>query len=556
VSPARKPTILLTLLAAAAFLPFLGRRDIVISHEARVVQTARQMAEAGWPWAATPAAVPAVHLTDTAGVLRLDPDTAAPPLRVNPWLVPVLNDEIRLQKPPLPYWCSAIAFKLAGHWSEALARLIPALLGAICTFLIHDLARRTLGRRFALPAALVWLTSYFIPDEFRKVMADPYLAFFALLATWSWIRGRILVFYIAVALGLLAKGPPLFIHLVIPIGLYHFLKKRRLPGTIWLHLLGLAILAAIALPWPIYILSHVPNAREIWRYESIGELTDNTENARPFWFYLPLLFQISLPWTPLWLLAIVLPFGRASLRASRRSRSDPQSPHPAPLLEYRGEEVEDGSDGASRSRRRSRTFFPLAWYALTVLFFSCVHLKKVAYLLPAMPAQTLMIAQAIVFCAAWLRRRKRISRRKLDETFIITATLIVIALIAFFNFNRTPIENARSPRRAAEFLQFALRATPDSTTIPAKLPPEATLYLPLDLIYNPRATTLFYLIDDPKHTAPTDLQSFAARLPNLNLAAVARVPIPGDGPNPRYKLFSISLGSGTGKNFAIRSDRH
>lgn len=509
VSPARKPTILLTLLAAAAFLPFLGRRDIVISHEARVVQTARQMSESGWPWAATPAVVPAVHLTGTAGVLRLDPDTAAPPVHVNPWLVPVLNDEIRLQKPPLPYWCSAIAFRLAGHWSEALARLIPALLGAICTLLIYDLARRTTGRRFALPAALVWLTSYFIPDEFRKVMADPYLAFFALLATWSWIRGRILGFYIAVALGILAKGPPLFIHLVIPIGLYHFLHKRRLPGTIWLHLLGLAILAAIALPWPIYILNHVPNAREIWRYESIGELTDNTENARPVWFYLPLLFQISLPWTPLWLLAIALAF------------------------------------------RRKRAVFPLAWYALTVLFFSCVHLKKIAYLLPAMPAQTLMIAQAIVFCAALLRRRKRIPRRRLDESFIIAATLIVIGLIAFFNFNRTPIENARSPRRAAEFLQFVLRATPDSTTIPGRLPPEATLYLPLDLTYNPRATTLFYLIDDPRHTAPTDLQSFAARLPNLNLAAVARVPIAGEGANPRYKLFSITLGPGGGKILAF-----
>jgi hypothetical protein len=280
-----------------------------------------------------------------------------------------------------------------------------------------------------------------------------------------------------------------------------------------LHLLGLAILAAIALPWPLYILNQVPNAREIWRYESIGELTDNTENARPFWFYLPLLFQITLPWTPLWLLAMVLPF---------------------------------------RKKRVGRRFWPLYWYALTVLFFSCVHLKKIAYLLPAMPAQTLMIAQAIVFCAALLRRGKHIPRRKLDESFIIAATLIVITLIAFFNFIRTPAENARSPRRAAEFLQFVLRATPDSTTIPAKLPPEATLYLPLSLAYNPSATTIFYLIDDPKNTAPTDLQSFAARLPNLNLAAVARVPIPGEGVKPRYKLFKLLLAANTGKSFASK----
>ncbi|MDB5323243.1 MAG: family glycosyltransferase, 4-amino-4-deoxy-L-arabinose transferase [Phycisphaerales bacterium] len=540
MSPARKPFILLTLLATAAFLPFLGRRDIVISHEARVVQTARQMAESGWPWNATPATVPAVRLNqtpgDTSNVLRLDPDPTAPPLLVNPWLIPVLNDEIRLQKPPLPYWTSAILFKLAGHWSEALARLIPALLGACSTLLIHDLAKRLLGRRYALPAALVWVTSYFIPDEFRKVMADPYLAFFSLLALWAWIRAAhptpgqsagsnatkapsripLLLFYIAIALGLLSKGPIVLLHVPIPILLYHILhRRRRVPSPISLHLIGFAIFIAIALPWPIYILNHVPHAREIWRYESIGELTDNTENARPAWFYLPLLFQITLPWTPLWLLAIALP-----LRKLRTQHS------------------------------ALRTLFPLAWFTITVLFFSCVHLKKIAYLLPVMPAQTLIIAQALVFCAAQLRRRRHIPRRKLDETFIIACTLIVIALVGVFNFVRTPIENARSPRPAAQFLQLALRANPNATTIPGKLPPEATLYLPLSLAYDPQATTIFYLLDDPKNTAPTDLQSFAQRLPHQNLAAVARVNIPGEGPHARYKLFSITLATGSPKTFA------
>jgi 4-amino-4-deoxy-L-arabinose transferase-like glycosyltransferase len=478
------------------------------------------MAESGWPWHASPATVPAVHLTDTDGVLRLDPDATRPPHHVNPWLVPVLNDEIRLQKPPLPYWCSAILFKLAGHWSEALARLVPALLGALATLLIYDLARLTLGRRYALAAALVWLTSYFIPDEFRKVMADPYLAFFSLLATWAWIRASIrhspsaiLVFYLAVALGLLAKGPPLFIHLIIPIALFHVLKKRRLPGTLWLHLLGVALLLLIALPWPIYILNHVPNAREIWRYESIGEFTDNTENARPFWFYLPLLLQISLPWTPLWLLAFYLPFRRKSV-----------------------------------SRR---TLFPLAWFALTVLFFSCVHLKKIAYLLPAMPAQTMMIAQAAVFCGLIIRKRTRRSRRQLDEAFIIACTLIVIALVGVFNFVRTPIENARSPRRAAAFLALALKTNPHATTIPGRLPPEATLYLPLSLSYNRQADTILYLVDDLHNTATADLTLFAPRLPNLNLTAVRRIPIPGDGPKPRYKLFELTTAPGTPKTYAI-----
>jgi 4-amino-4-deoxy-L-arabinose transferase-like glycosyltransferase len=563
VAPARRPTILLAFLAVAAFLPFLGRRDIVTSHEARVVQTARQMAESGYPWHATPIPVPAVHLTDAAGAVSLDPDLSKPPIHLNPWLVPVLNDEIRLQKPPLPYWCSAILFKLAGHWSEALARLIPALMGALATFLTYDLTRLVLGRRYALAAALVWVTSYFIPDEFRKVMADPYLAFFSLLAVWAWIRAAsrrftspsphlpILIFYLATALGLLAKGPPLFIHLIIPIALFHLLKKRRLPGPLWSHLLGIALLLLIALPWPIYIINHVPNAREIWRHESIGEITDNIDNARPFWFYFPLLFQITLPWTPLWLLAFWVVFRRRKWVQGSEFRVQ-EEPNPQSTDEESNPQS-TARLSSPKSIRNRQSLLPLAWYALTVLFFSCVRMKKLAYLLPAMPAQTMMIAQAAVFCGVVLRKRTGRTRRQLDETFIFACTLIVIILIGVFNFIQTPMQNARSPRRAAAFLELALNANPHATTIPARLPPEASLYLPLSLTYNPQADTILYLVDDLHNTAKADLDVFASRLPNLNLTAVRRMPIPGDGARPRYKLFELTLAPGQPKNYASAS---
>jgi len=517
---------LVAVLAAAAFLPFLGRRDIVISHEARVVQTARVMAAAGWPWDTKNVSVPAVKLVKRADLdngLRLDPDPSGAQISVNPWLVPVLNGEIRLQKPPLPYWCSAILFRMFGvEWSEALARLIPALLGALATFLVADLARRTLGRRFALPAALVWVTSYFIPDEFRKVMADPYLAFFSLLAVWAWIKAvanrsafSIIAFYVATGLGLLAKGPPLFIHLAIPIGLFHLLYRKRFPGGIFAHLAGILLLVAMVLPWPMYVMRQIPNAAEIWRYESVGEMADNTENAKPFYYYLPLLFQISMPWTPLWMIGVALPFLR------RRRVVTERSPR--------------------RSRYRHRRLFPVFWYATVVIFFSAVHLKKVAYLLPAIPAQTLIIAQVLVLILADLRRRRRLSRKNAEEMLIFASSLIVITLIAFFTFLRTPIENARSPRLVCNFIRLALAGDVHYTVMPARLPPEATLYLPLNLTFDPKADTLLYVVDDPKQIAKTDLQSFAQRLPELHIAAVMPVTIPYSGSGYRYKLFRLAL---------------
>src|SRR2546422_764569 len=39
---------------ACAFLLLLGRQDVSITHEARVAQTAREMAASGWPWRTAP----------------------------------------------------------------------------------------------------------------------------------------------------------------------------------------------------------------------------------------------------------------------------------------------------------------------------------------------------------------------------------------------------------------------------------------------------------------------------------------------------------------------
>src|SRR5688500_7570015 len=277
VHPRSRDRLLVTLLAALAFLPYLNRPDVVTSHEARLIQVSRAMAESGWPWDAKPVTTPDVQLVrDDQNVLDLRPKPGAASLQLNPWLVPILNGQVRLQKPPLPYWATATVYRIAGGHSELTSRLIPALLGFVSTFLVAALARRLIGRRASVPAALLWASSYFIPDEYRKAMADPYLAFFTLVAIWAWVRARhfkyqisnlkwVVLAYVSIGLGLLSKGHPMVPHLIIPIALYHALYRRRVPGRWWLHLLGIAIVAAITLPWVIYVLKYVPSAPEFWR---------------------------------------------------------------------------------------------------------------------------------------------------------------------------------------------------------------------------------------------------------------------------------------------------
>ena len=374
--------LLLLGFALLLYLPLLGRRDIVTGHEARVAQTAREMART-WPWQNAEADrmhVDRVVLTDIgSGVLRLYPATDGSTISVNPWLVPVLQGLIRLQKPPLPYWCAAVPLKLfsGGNMGQGWARLVPALMGACAVLFIYGLGRLTIGRAGAWAAGLVWVSSYLPFEEYRLAMPDPYLAFFTLVCVWAWVAAVALrtggpelhlrtfavlvLFYLALALGVLAKGPLVFLHAGIALGAYHACYRRRPPGRLWQHLLGIVLFVAVAAPWVVYVYRQVPDAAAVWRYESIGELSSNRENVRPWWFYFPAALQISLPWAPVWLAGLVLPFVRR-----RNGRPD------------------------------RRAFFPLVWYCTTVIFFSLVNQKKNPYLLPVLPAQVLLTARALV----------------------------------------------------------------------------------------------------------------------------------------------------------------
>jgi 4-amino-4-deoxy-L-arabinose transferase-like glycosyltransferase len=548
-------------------LPMLSKRDFVTSHEARVGQTARQMAASGWFWNASPVEVPVSGLLATASGKKLMPLPGKGMMYVNPWLVPVLNGAIRLQKPPLPYWCTAIGYKLVGI-GEAPARLPPAILGVIGTLLIYDLARRLLGIRAAVPAALVWASSHFICDEFRKSMADPYLTFFTLSAIWAWVaasrsrrsRRFILLFYISIALGALSKGPVILATVPPALISYHVLMRRTIPRRG--HLIGVILFAMIALPWPIYVLRHVPNALELWRYESLGEFGENAEKARPWWLYLPLSLETALPWTPLWLAGLVLPL-------FRRRKLSP------------------------RNRKR---LMLIAWFAMGLLIFSLANVKKKAYLLPLAGAQTLLTAEVIAVMLAWARRtrfadipgvlettqaaigigvagtlfvmmfRVRVDRpqgialasiavivalsalltipkRRPNRWLILQPAAFAIALFALLSFIQPDTDNRRSAKPLARQVAQIINQS-HLPLVRSKLPEEASFYLPLNLPRDDESSRVLVILDDSRleidrGKLTPDEKYFSDLLDGTNVIAARRIDVSGSP--ARWKLYALTI---------------
>jgi hypothetical protein len=559
--------------ALLLFTTMLGRRDITTSHEARVVQTARQMAAVGWPWEdeavvqVWPAELKRVH-----GSLELTPRTSGGRVIVNPWLVPVLNGQVRLHKPPLPYWCSAVMFRALG-FSEFAARIVPAVLGAVATLLVYDLARRVLGQRSAPLAAAVWITSYFVLDEYRKAMADPYLAFFTLAAVWAWIAAAdrpapksVLVFgmYISIALGVLAKGPVILVTILPAWVLARFVLRRRLRAPWGAHVGGIVIATIIALAWPAYVASRVPLAMEFWRYESIGELTDNLQKARPWWEYLGVIVYLPLPWMPMWIAGIAAAF----LHGRRGFRSP-------------------------RGRRRT---FALAWFVLTVFLFSLANIKKPAYLLPVMPAQTLIVADALVLLVAFARRRGLGGAQRalawmqfaiglgfmstiatlmwrsdqfnqsdrLTAGVAMAASLLVIVplllrkprqwiiwqfaaygiiLATYSGIFTSGWDNPRSARTFARSLADYV-ASSEIPILLGTLPEDVSVYLPMGLPDGIGAAEVLIVLDDRKNRLQVTPQYLASRVYGAQVEAIERMRLTGGLDRGRRKCFRVRLNWG------------
>ena len=167
-----------------------------------------------------------------------------------------------------------------------------------------------------------------------------------------------LLAYALAAVGFMAKG---LIGIVLPGGIIVFwlLGRRRLDVLRrMLSVTGLAIFLLIALPWMIDMQQRYPGFFDYYIVYQHFErfLEKGFNNARPFWFYVPVLLGLTLPWS--------LQLWRLSNRAWWKN-----SEH-----------------AAVRS-------LMLTWLLVVMIFFSLPTSKLVGYILPALAPLAYFMAE-------------------------------------------------------------------------------------------------------------------------------------------------------------------
>jgi hypothetical protein len=221
------------------------------------------------------------------------------------YVVPRLDYVRYFEKPPLLYWVTAASYKMFGvsEWSFRFPNALVALLCVLATFFF---ASRRFGSKTGLLSSLILTTSFGFFALGRLVTTDmlfTFLLFAALLCFSEFYRDRkglfLYLFYAALALAVLAKGPVALILLGATILLFLLLERRVSFVKEMASVTGIAVFAIIAVPWFVLICLR---EKEFFQFFFIDQhimrfLTSKHKRSGPPYYFIPVLFGGLFPWS-------------------------------------------------------------------------------------------------------------------------------------------------------------------------------------------------------------------------------------------------------------------
>lgn len=313
------------------------------------------------------------------------------------WLTPTMNGELRLEKPPLPTWISAIVEYISPD-NLALQRAMAGLAALLLVFYLFRLGKLlTHDKVFSWIIVFVLCTSYNIILMGRTASWDIYCHAFMLMAIYYLFKAlradvcdwkSFLLAGLAMGLSFLGKGPVSFYALLFPFLCAYLICYRKSMAGKWKGCAGMILLMLVlSCWWYAYIYMYHPEMAEyVWNKESSSWAN---RNVRP-WYYYWKFFLETGAWSLLTLFTLFVPVWKKRLGDKTKSY-----------------------------------LFSLLWMLFVVFFLSLIPEKKTRYLLPVSIPAALAVGHLFYY---WIRQMRRTDRLG-KILYLINGLLLAIVVL-------------------------------------------------------------------------------------------------------------------------------
>jgi 4-amino-4-deoxy-L-arabinose transferase-like glycosyltransferase len=304
------------------------------------------------------------------------------------WTLLHYNGKTYPDKPPLFFWLIAFSSFLWKGFNSFSVRFPAAFFGTLTILLTFFLGKILYSSRTGFFSGLILATSLEFSYLSTRANIDTTLTFFttgSLLCFFQWYRGgqdeaknareaevevkveekakmrNLLIygFYIGMALATLAKGPVGFI-LPLSVSLIYLVVQKDWGGLRRMRLLsGMVLFVVIVLLWylPAVFKGGEDYLQTTLFKHSIDRYARGWSKGRPIYYYLYNFPIDFLPWVFFIPAAVAYGFSR------------------------------------ERAEKRGEFLFLFMWFALIFIFFSLSKGKRGIYLLPLLPAASLMVGK-------------------------------------------------------------------------------------------------------------------------------------------------------------------
>lgn len=299
--------------------------------------------------------------------------TAREMVETGEWLVPTMNGDLRLEKPPLPTWISAVVESVSPN-DIAAQRAVASLFGIMLVIFFYLLCRDVFKVDPAI-AVILLCTCYQFMLMARTVSWDIYTHGFMLGGIYFLVMavrgngrrwGKFLLAGLFTGLSILSKGPVSLFALFLPFLIAWCLFDRQPMRGKWKQVIVMAIVALVVGGW-WYAYIHIFHGDE-WQAVMAKETGSwLNRNVRPWYYYWKFFLEAGV-WALLLLTATIMMLRRGF-------------------------------------RYDKKALVPVMWMLFSLILLSCMPEKKTRYLLPLLiPAAIVMVQAVGVWCASFSKR--------------------------------------------------------------------------------------------------------------------------------------------------------